>query len=186
MIEMDGAATGLLVTEGHRDEIEMRRVHKEQIWDPSYPAPEPIARRRARIPVPERLDFEGNVLMPLDEDAVRAGVRRLRRLGVESVAVMFLFSYVNPAHERRAREIILEEFPDVAARDAQPRGHAEGTGVRAGLDHPGQRLRRTPRSPPTSPAWPTSCEAAGYAGELLLMQSTGGVMPPDLRGPAAP
>src|SRR5688572_1036634 len=68
MIEMNGAATGLLVTEGHRDEIEMRRVHKEQIWDPSYPAPPPIARRRARIPIAERIGFDGSVLMELDED----------------------------------------------------------------------------------------------------------------------
>ena len=82
MIEMNGAPTGLLVTEGHRDEIEMRRVHKEEIWDPSYPAPPPIARRRARIPIPERLDFEGNVVLPLDEEAVRRGVRRLAKLGV--------------------------------------------------------------------------------------------------------
>ena len=51
MIEMNGAPTGLLVTRGHRDEIEMRRVHKEEIWDPSYPAPIPIARRRVRIPI---------------------------------------------------------------------------------------------------------------------------------------
>src|SRR5215204_1931040 len=57
MIEMNGAATGLLVTEGHRDEIEMRRVHKEEIWDPTFPAPAPIARRRARIPVSERTNF---------------------------------------------------------------------------------------------------------------------------------
>src|SRR6478609_4825330 len=49
---------GLLVTEGHRDEIEMRRVHKEQIWDPSYPAPPPIARRRARIPIPQRHGYD--------------------------------------------------------------------------------------------------------------------------------
>src|SRR5207302_2924949 len=68
MIEMDGANTGLIVTEGHRDEIELRRVHKEEIWDPSYPAPPPIARRRARIPIPERVDFEGNVVLRLDED----------------------------------------------------------------------------------------------------------------------
>src|SRR5947209_11805758 len=70
MIEMNGAPTGLLVTEGHRDEIEMRRVHKEEIWDPTYPAPAPIARRRARIPVPERMNFRGEVLTPPDEDAV--------------------------------------------------------------------------------------------------------------------
>src|SRR5204862_115005 len=49
MIETDGAPTGLLVTEGHRDEIELRRVHKEEIWDPSYPAPPPIARRRGTL-----------------------------------------------------------------------------------------------------------------------------------------
>src|SRR5437016_12008644 len=71
MIEMNGAPTGLLVTEGHRDEIEMRRVHKEEIWDPTYPAPAPIARRRARFPVPERVNFRGEVLTPLDDDAVR-------------------------------------------------------------------------------------------------------------------
>jgi len=113
MIEMDGANTGLLVTEGHRDEIELRRVHKEEIWDPSYPAPPPIARRRARIPIPERVDFEGNVVMPLDEDAVRKGVQRLKKLGCTSIAVTFLHSFTNPAHELRARELILEEFPDV-------------------------------------------------------------------------
>src|SRR4029453_6853426 len=106
MIEMNGAPTGLLVTEGHRDEIEMRRVHKEEIWDPSSPAPPPIARRRARIPIPERLDFEGEVVLPLDEDAVRAGARRLAALGVRSVAIMFLFSFVNPHHERPAAAIV--------------------------------------------------------------------------------
>ena len=177
MIEMDGAVTGLLVTEGHRDEIEMRRVHKERIWDPAYPAPAPIARRRARIPMPERLDFEGNVLMPLDEDAVRAGVRRLRRLGVESMAVMFLFSYVNPAHERRAREIILEEFPDVAAvtlsHEVMPRGpefeRVSTTLVNAYV---------APRIAAYVGRLAHQLRAAGYAGELLLMQSTGGVMPP--------
>src|SRR5437762_14196995 len=96
MIEMNGAPTGLLVTEGHRDEIEMRRVHKEEIWDPSYPAPEPIARRRCRIPIPERVDFEGRVVLPLDEDAVRKGVRRLRQLGCTSIAVLFMHSFTNP------------------------------------------------------------------------------------------
>ena len=54
MIEMNGARTGLLVTEGHRDEIELRRCHKEEIWDPNYPGPTPIARRRARINIAGR------------------------------------------------------------------------------------------------------------------------------------
>jgi N-methylhydantoinase A len=178
MIEMDGAATGLLTTAGHRDEIEMRRVHKEQIWDPAYPAPTPIARRRARIAIPERVSHEGEVLLPLDEDAVRAGVQRLQQLGVRSVAVMFLFSFVNPEHERRAVEIVREEFPDVdhisVSHEVMPRGpefeRVSTTLVNAYVaprlvayvDHLTERLR-----------------GAGYGGRLLIMQSTGGVMPPE-------
>src|ERR1700740_2021264 len=104
MIEMNGANTGLLVTEGHRDEIELRRCHKEQIWDPNYPGPIPIARRRARVPIRGRLDHTAQVILPLDEDAVRRGVQRLQALGVRSIAVMYLFSFVNPQHERRTRE----------------------------------------------------------------------------------
>ena len=178
MIEMNGAATGLLVTEGHRDEIEMRRVHKEEIWDPSYPAPPPIARRRARIPIAERIDFHGDVLTPLDEDAVRRGVQRLRKLGVRSIAIMFLFSFVNPKHERRAAEIVREEFPDVdhisLSHEVMPRGpEFERTSttlvnayvaprIASYIGHLQEKLR-----------------AAGYGGQLLIMQSTGGVMPPD-------
>jgi N-methylhydantoinase A len=177
MIQMNGAPTGLLVTEGHRDEIEMRRVHKEKIWDPTYPAPPPIARRRARIPIPERLDYTGDVLLPLDEEAVRRGVRRLRQLGVRSVAVMFLFSFVNPAHELRAAEIVREEFPDVE---------------HLSLSH--QVMSRGPEFERTSTTLVNAYVApriaryvgrlerrlrdAGCSGPLLLMQSTGGVMPP--------
>src|SRR2546429_7245509 len=69
MIEMNGASTGLLVTEGHRDEIELRRCHKESIWDPNAPGPLPIARRRARIPIRERVDHTGAVVHALDEEA---------------------------------------------------------------------------------------------------------------------
>ena len=178
MIEMNGANTGLLVTEGHRDEIEMRRVHKEEIWDPTYPAPPAIARRRARIPIPERLSFQGEVLLPLDEEAVRAGVRRLRKLGVESIAIMFLFSFVNPQHERRAAEIVREEFPDVAnismSHDVMPRGpefeRVSTTLVNAYV---------APRIASYVGNLQEKLRRAGYAGQLLIMQSTGGVMPPE-------
>ena len=177
MIEQDGAKVGLLVTEGHRDEIEMRRVHKEQIWDPSYPAPFAIARRRARIPIPERLDFEGNVLAELDEDAVRAGVRRLALLGVESIAVMFLFSFVNPDHELRAREIIAEEYPDVAHVSLSHEVMAKGPEF--------ERTSTTlvnayvaPRISHYMSRLTDRLRHAGYGGELLIMSSTGGVMPP--------
>ncbi|HEV3451737.1 MAG TPA: hydantoinase/oxoprolinase family protein [Acidimicrobiia bacterium] len=178
MIEMNGAPTGLLVTEGHRDEIEMRRVHKEEIWDPSYPAPPPIARRRARIPIPERLNFRGEVIRPLDEEAVRRGVRRLRALGVRSVAVMFLFSFVNPAHERRAAEIVREEFPDVEHLSLSHEVMARGPEF--------ERVSTTlvnayvaPRIASYVASLQDKLRAAGYGGALLIMQSTGGVMPPE-------
>ena len=178
MIEMNGAATGLLVTEGHRDEIEMRRCHKEQIWDPSAPGPAPIARRRARIAIPERLDFQGEVLLPLDEDAVRAGVRRLRQLGVRSIAVMYLFSFVNPEHELRTRDIVLEEFPDVdhitLSHEVMPRGpefeRVSTTLVNAYL---------APKLARYIGNLQGKLRTGGFAGPLLIMQSTGGVMPPD-------
>ncbi len=177
MIEMSGATTGLLATEGHRDEIELRRDHKEEIWDPAAPPPAPIARRRARIAIPERCDFEGNVVLTLDEEAVRRGVRRLQKLGVESIAVVFLFSFVNPDHERRARELILEEFPDV--------GHIS-------LSH--EVLPRAPEFERTSTTLVNAYVApritayvdrlveklrlSGFDGQVVLMQSNGGVMPP--------
>jgi N-methylhydantoinase A len=113
MIQMTGAPTGLLVTEGFRDEIEFRRCYKEDIWDPALPAPYPIARRRVRLEVPERLTAEGEIETPLDEEAVRKAVARLRAFGVTSIAVCFLHSYLNPVHELRAGEIIRDEYPDV-------------------------------------------------------------------------
>jgi N-methylhydantoinase A len=113
MIQMRGAATGLLVTEGFRDEIEMRRCYKEDIWDPTLPPPEPIARRRVRLEVRERITAEGQIDTPLDESHLRAQVRRLRSFGVTSIAVVFLHSFRNPVHEIRARVLIEEEFPDV-------------------------------------------------------------------------
>ncbi len=178
MIEMNGSPTGLLTTKGHRDEIELRRGFKEQIWDPAFPPPSPIARRRARIAIPERLDFEGEVVQPLDEDAVRRGVQRLRTLGARSIAVVFLFSFVNPAHERRAAEIIREEFPDVEnislSHEVMPRGpefeRTSTTLVNAYV---------APRIASYVTHLQEKLRATGFGGPLLIMQSTGGVMPPD-------
>jgi N-methylhydantoinase A len=178
MIEMNGAATGLLVTEGHRDEIEMRRVHKEQIWDPTYPAPPPIARRRARIPIPERVDSDGNVVLALDEDAVRRGVQRLKVLGVRSIAVMFLFSFVNSDHERRAAEIVREEFPDVdhisLSHEVMPRApEFERTSTTLVNAYVAPKIDAYVRS------LMDKLRSAAYSGPVLIMQSTGGVMPPE-------
>lgn len=178
MIEMNGAAVGLLVTDGHRDEIEMRRVHKEEIWDPSYPAPPPIARRRVRIPIPQRHDHDGVELLPLDEDAVRAGVRRLRQFGCTSIAVMYLFSYVNPTHEQRTRQIIREEHPEVdhisLSHEVMPKGpEFERVSTTLVNAYVAPKIARYVGN------LEQQLRAAGYRHQLLVMLSTGGVMPPD-------
>ena len=134
--------------------------------------------RRARIPIPERMNFEGDVLKPLDEHAVRRGVQRLQKLGVRSIAVMYLFSFVNPEHERRTREIILEEFPDVdhisLSHEVMPRGpefeRVSTTLVNAYV---------APRIANYTASLQEKLRRGGYNGPLLIMQSTGGVMPPD-------
>jgi N-methylhydantoinase A len=108
-----GAPTGMITTEHFRDVIEMRRglrdldVSMFNIFVPPY---KPLVPRRWRIGVPERVRYTGEVLTPLDEDAVRRAAEKLKADGVVSVAVCFLYSFINPAHERRAAEICEEVF----------------------------------------------------------------------------
>ncbi len=112
MLEFDGARTGLITTQGFRDDIEIRRGIKERIFDPRYPPPVPIARRRHRLTVNERIDREGNVLVPLDEAEAVDAVRRLKKAGVESIGVCLFFGFLNPVHEKKIAEIIKREHPD--------------------------------------------------------------------------
>ena len=112
MLEFNGARTGLITTKGFRDDIEIRRGYKERIFNPRHPPPVPIALRRHRLTVDERIDREGRVITPLDEaQAVRA-VRRLKEAGVESIGVCLFFGFLNPVHEKRVAEIIAQEYPE--------------------------------------------------------------------------
>ncbi|HEY0203481.1 MAG TPA: hydantoinase/oxoprolinase family protein [Acetobacteraceae bacterium] len=113
VIERKGARTALITTEGHRDVLAMRNESRYDQYDLNIELPEPLVPRHLRLSVPERLDNTGAVLLPLDEDAVRALVPVLRREGVESVAVGFLHSFANPAHERRVREILAGLLPEM-------------------------------------------------------------------------
>ena len=113
MIERKGARTALLTTQGFRDVIAMGNESRYDQYDLNIVLPEPLVPRHLRLPVPERLDNDGNVLLPLDDGAVRALVPVLRRERVESIAVGLLHAFVNPAHERRVRDVLAEELPDV-------------------------------------------------------------------------
>ena len=124
LIEMNGALTGLITTEGFRDEIEYRRGFKEDIWDVRLAPPKQITPRRRRLTVPERILHDGTVHRALDEDALREACRKLRLQNVEAVAISFLFSFVNPEHERRAKEIVTQEIQNAyisASHEVLPR-----------------------------------------------------------------
>src|SRR4051812_12895180 len=98
VIEHDGARVGMLTTEGYRDILHIAR-HKKPLNFSNYQdlpwQRYPLVRRRYRLPVPERITADGEVLVPLDEERAREQVRKLRDAGVEAVAVCFLFSFLN-------------------------------------------------------------------------------------------
>jgi N-methylhydantoinase A len=111
IIERKGAKTALLTTEGFRDTIEIRHENRFEQYDVNIDLPPPLVPRRLRFPVRERIDARGRVLVPLDEPGVIAVTDRLAALGVESVAIGFLHSFTNPAHERRCGEMLAERLP---------------------------------------------------------------------------
>ncbi len=116
VLEYDGAVAGMITTEGYRDILHIGRHQRPQHYSIRQEIPwqdRPLVRRRYRKTARERLiPPKGEVLEPLDEDAVRQAARELRNAGVESIAICFLFSYLNPAHELRAKQIVAEEFPE--------------------------------------------------------------------------
>ncbi len=116
ILEENGARTGLLVTEGFRGVYEVgeqSRPYGATTYDLFFERPRPLVPARLTEEVRERVLFDGSVLEGLDEDSAREAIRKLVRHGVTSIAVAFLFSFRNPAHERRVGALIAEEAPHI-------------------------------------------------------------------------
>ena len=113
ILENKGAKTALITTRGFRDVLELRRLRVPQLYSVFYEPPTPLVERRLRLEVDERLDSDGAVVTPLSEEDVVTALDRIAEDGAESVAVCFLHSYRNPAHERRVGEAIRERLPDI-------------------------------------------------------------------------
>jgi N-methylhydantoinase A len=107
-----GPRIGLIATRGHSDAIQLRRVRKDNMWDWRRPFPQPLVPRHLRVGVEERVDSKGDILKPLDEASVRQAIAYLKKMGVKNIVVALLFSFLNPKHERRIREIIQQDFPE--------------------------------------------------------------------------
>jgi N-methylhydantoinase A len=120
-----GARTGLLVTQGHRDTVDHGRVWRPfdlNLYDPTWERPHqarPIVTRRHRREVPERMRENGDVLLPLDEDAVRRELEFLKGEGVEAIGICLLNSYEHPDHERRVREIAEAVMPEAYLQSSE-------------------------------------------------------------------
>jgi N-methylhydantoinase A len=114
LIQRSGARTALLTTAGHRDALEMAHEDRFEQYDVMIDRPRPLVPRHLRLPVPERLDRDGRVLIPLDEAAVEAALPVLDEHGVESVAIGYLHAFVNPSHEQRTAEILRAARPELS------------------------------------------------------------------------
>jgi N-methylhydantoinase A len=115
LIQHKGVKTGLICTSGHEDSLEIRLGHKEEgyRYDAEYPPAKILVERHLRVPIRERVLSDGSIRTALHEEDVRAACRLFQREGVQAVAISFLWSVANDAHERRAAEIVREMLPDM-------------------------------------------------------------------------
>lgn len=173
VIERKGVGAALATTRGFRDVLLIGREKRYQVYDLQIAKPEPLVDRDRIFEVGERVLADGSVRHPLDDDEVRALLLEIRGLGITSLAVCFLHSYRNPAHERRVRELAAEVAPELAislSSDVSPEfreyERTSTTVVNAYLmTAVGEYLGRMT----------TELAGRGYAGKLFVMQSGGGI-----------
>ena len=113
VVERKGGRVGLISTAGFRDTLEIMRINRERHYDLQWASPVPLVPRCLRFEATERMDYRGRIVTPLDTGALAATVAEMRAAAVESIAVCFLFSFMNPIHERQAREVISQVWPEV-------------------------------------------------------------------------
>lgn len=174
-LERSGADIAVLVTAGHRDILITGRGNRTLMYNIKATAPEPIVARDRCHQIPERLDVAGEVVTPLDRDAVAAAARQLATQDCEAVAVCFLHSYANPAHERAAADIVRQALPDATvttSSDVLPeyREH-ERFSTTALSAYVAPRMRRYLASLRQRLA------DHGCTAEVAIMTSSGGTLP---------
>lgn len=113
LIEMRGVKTGLITTDGFRDLLEIGRQKRPSLYDMNAEKPEPLVTRDLRMEIPERLRPDGSVEVPLDEEAVRAALRKMSADDVKAIAICLIYGFLNTEHESRVLEIVAEELPGI-------------------------------------------------------------------------
>ncbi|EAV41779.1 N-methylhydantoinase A [Roseibium aggregatum IAM 12614] len=174
VIERKGAPVGLITTQGFRDILEMGTEQRYDIYDLFVSFPDPIVSRDLRLEVDERVTAAGDVVTPLDEAAVLSAAKALVAEGCEAIAIVFMHSYANSAHERRAAEIVREAFPDLAVSISSDVVAEMGEYQRTVTSCANAFVQ------PLMHRYLTRLEEAlrarGFAGPLRLMHSAGGLV----------
>ncbi len=178
VIERRGARTGMLVTAGFRDVLDMGYETRYDLFDLRLKFPTPVVPRALRREIGERLRYDGSEMAPLDEEAVRSAVDDLVSAhGIEALAICFLHSFVNPAHEQRAAALCAEAFPALSvstSADVVPVIREYERWTTATLNAYTQ---------PLFSRYVTRLEdglvARGFVGRLVIMASSGGVLVPE-------
>ncbi len=176
-IEHNGAETGMLTTRGFRDILHIGRHKRPYNFSLHFIVPwqsQPLVKRRNRIAVSERiLPPRGEVETVLDETEVREAIRLFRKRGINSIVVGFMFAFLNDAHERRAKEIILEEMPDayvtLSSEVANVMREYERFSTAAMNSYVGPKTAYYLRD------LESKLREAGVSSKLRIMQSNGGV-----------
>ncbi|MBX6764082.1 MAG: hydantoinase/oxoprolinase family protein, partial [Rubrobacteraceae bacterium] len=171
-----GSRVGLLTTKGHEQILLLARA-----WTPgplygwmSLVKPDPPADPTDTVGINERIGPDGGVLVPLDEEEVREAVKSLVERGVESLAIGFLNSYVNPAHERRTREIVRELYPDLSVSISSDIGQEYGEYERTLTTVVNTAVQ--PRTMLYMKNFEKSVRERRFGGALSIVRSDGGAM----------
>jgi N-methylhydantoinase A len=174
VIERRLPATAFLTTEGFRDLVQIGRYHRPRLYDPYGRKPPPLIPRRAIFEVAERIGSRGEVVRALDEAALRQVAATLRDTGFAAIGIGFLNAYANPAHERRARELLADELPGVPialSTDISPKVGALGRFATTMLS---AALR--PVAGDYVETLSARLQQQGFEGALWFIISSGGVM----------
>lgn len=174
VVEKKCGKVGILCTEGFRDVFLFREGPNKNPFDMFLDYPEPFVPRYLTLPVKERINSEGGIDTPLDEEAVKAQTLKLKGYNVEAIAVCFLWSTVNPAHEQRAAELIHEVWPDVTvvlSSEVNPSNREYRRWVSAAMDASLRKLISSYANDLNG-----RLNDAGFIGKVGMLNSAGGVM----------
>jgi N-methylhydantoinase A len=173
ILERTGAPCALITTQGFRDIYEIGRVNRPESYNLFFQKHKPLIDRDLRFEIRERLDAQGRVLIPLDEDEVRAVAAEAVKRGVKAIAILFLHSYRNPAHEQRAKRIVEAAYPDLfvtASHElSQEYREYERTSTTAANAYVGPRVRSYLSE------MDGHLKDTGFDGTFLVVQSSGGL-----------